>query len=94
MRRSQLVDFYQGWLIEITQVEDGFHSTCRSAFKETLSNSETYKSDFDALGAAKRSIDRRVACHSLTNWLRELYESNGLSFEEWETLQQSLILRD
>lgn len=90
MNGSHLVDFYQGWLIEVVQIEGRFSSTCYSPCREKLSSHTTHPSDFGAFNAAKRVIDHYGACYSLTLALRDLYETERIGFEEWRSLQQSL----
>lgn len=83
-------DFYQGWLIEIIQREEGFSSICYSPCWERLSSPLICPSDFEAISMARQYINQYGACYSLALVLRELYEADGLSFEEWRSLQQSL----
>lgn len=90
MNGSHLVDFYQGWLIEVVHIEGRFSSICYSPCREKLSSHSTHPSDFGALNAAKRIIDQYSACYSLTLALRDLYETDRIGFEEWRSLQQSL----
>jgi len=90
MNNSCQADFYQGWLIEITQTESGFRSTCLSPSRQTLNPDRFYKSSFEALVQAKRSIDHSLACHALASWIREFFEAEGLSFDEWRSLHQSI----
>ncbi|MDX2214421.1 MAG: hypothetical protein SFY66_14110 [Oculatellaceae cyanobacterium bins.114] len=91
MQNSYLADFYHGWLIEVMQTENGFQSICYSPARERLSDYSTYSNDFQALAAAKKIINKYVARHVLTSFIRELYELEKLDFEEWRSLNQSLI---
>ncbi|WP_416673315.1 hypothetical protein [Egbenema bharatensis] len=90
MRETYLVDFYLGWLIEVSQSGEQFKSVCYSPCRETFSLPKAYSSEFAAISAAKQIIDRYKACHTLTQILRDLYENNQLTFEDWRSLQQSL----
>ena len=83
-------DFYQGWLIEVIQVEEGFRSICYSPCWEMLNSPLICASDFEAIGVARQHINQYGACYSIALVLRELYEDDRLSFEEWRLLQQSL----
>lgn len=90
MRSVYSADFYQGWLIEVIQVEEGFKCICYSPCWEKFNSSLVCASDFEAIGIARRQINQHAACYSITLVLRELYEADRLSFEEWQLLQQSL----
>lgn len=90
MKNVYSADFYQGWLIEIIQVEEGFQSICYSPCWEKLSSLLISVSDFEAISVARKHINQYGACYSLALILRELYETDQLSFEEWRSLQQSL----
>ncbi|NJR64968.1 MAG: hypothetical protein HC772_06060 [Leptolyngbyaceae cyanobacterium CRU_2_3] len=90
MNDTYLSDFYHGWLIEITSTESGFEGTCYSPCRKKVQDYATHKSDFEAMQAAKQAIDWYMACQSLSSFLREQYESDRLSFEEWQSLDQSL----
>lgn len=84
------VDFYQGWLIEIVPVEQGFKSVCCSPQRHQVIDDSFYACDLEAMSAAKRSINHYYACHTITQLLRELYEAQQLNFEEWRMLQESV----
>lgn len=90
MRNVYSADFYQGWLIEIIQVEEGFRCICYSPCWEKFSSPLVCDSDFEAISIARKYINQHSACYSITLVLRELYETDRLSFEEWRSLQQSL----
>jgi hypothetical protein len=90
MKNVYSADFYQGWLIEIIQVEEGFQSVCYSPCWEKFSSLLICNSDLEAISVARKHINQYGACYSLAVVLRELYETEQLSFEEWRSLQQSL----
>ncbi|GAB4380531.1 MAG: hypothetical protein Kow00121_36980 [Elainellaceae cyanobacterium] len=87
---AQIADFYHGWFIEIVAVGDSFGSVCYSPYREKFTDCIVYPSDLEAMSAAKRSINSYFACYTLAQTVREFYESKKLSFEEWQSLQQSL----
>lgn len=91
MKDSYFVDFHQGWLIEIEPLNQAFKATCYSPCRNRLAVQELYASEFDALYAAKQAIDVQVACKALSDVLREVYDAGQLSFEEWTSLQNSLV---
>lgn len=91
MENSYLIDFYHGWLIEIRQFEGGFQHLCYSPTRERLSDSSTYDSDFQAIAAARKIINKYITRHVLASFTRELYELDKLSFDEWRSLNQSLF---
>jgi hypothetical protein len=90
MNEKYLIDFHLGWLIEVSQVEGKFSSVCYSSCRETFSNPNVYDSDTAAICAAKQIINQYEACYTLTQVLRELYETHKLGFEDWRSLQRSL----
>lgn len=90
MRNVYSADFYQGWLIEIIQIEEGFRCICYSPCWEKFSSPLICASDFAAIAIAKQHIDQYYACYAINLVLRQLYETDRLSFEEWRSLQQSL----
>lgn len=90
MKSAHLVDFYQGWLIEVMSIEGGFKSICRSPDRDEFGMPLVYPSDFAAMSAAKQKISQINTYHGVARVLRELYESNHLKFEEWQMLRQSL----
>jgi len=91
MHHSYLADFHRGWIIEVVRDGDGFRSTCYSSAREHFSDNTIYPSESQAIGTAKRTIDRYIACYLLSSFLRDMYELGNLSFEEWSTLNQSLM---
>ncbi|HEY9641957.1 MAG TPA: hypothetical protein V6C57_15830 [Coleofasciculaceae cyanobacterium] len=91
MNDTSLSDFYHGWLIEITASEGGFEVLCYSPCREKIQDYVTTGSDFEAMQAAKQIIDWYLACYTLSSFLREHYEADCLSFEEWRSLHQSLL---
>jgi hypothetical protein len=90
MKNIYLRDFYQGWLIEVIQNEEGFTSNCYSPCWEKLMSQIACSSEFEAIDAAKRRIRYCEACYALIGFLRELYENNCLTFDEWNLLQKSV----
>jgi hypothetical protein len=90
MEEPCLADFYHGWLIEVRCEESGFRSVCYSPSRQRLSDYTSHPSDFQALSAAKRLIDKNVTRYLLASFLRDRYELGQLSFEEWRSLNQSL----
>jgi hypothetical protein len=90
MKDPCLADFYHGWIIEISSGDEGFKSICYSPCRQRLTDYKIYPSDIEALIAAKRLINRHLACHSMSAFLRDAYESGKLSFDEWRSLNQSL----
>lgn len=91
MQNPYLADFYHGWLIEITQIESGFQNVCYSPTRERLSDYFIYSSDFHAIVAARKTINKYMTRHVLSSFMRELYELDKLSFDEWRLLNQSLF---
>lgn len=92
MNNSCLADFYHGWIIEVSQQDEGFRSVCYSPSRQRLSDYVTYASDFQALSASKRLINQHFVRHALSSLLRELYEADSLDFDEWRSLNQSLSI--
>lgn len=90
MRSVHSADFYQGWLIEIIQSEEGFSCTCYSPCWEKFDSPLVCASDFEATHIARQQINQYVTYYSIILVLREFYEANRLSFEEWRSLKQSL----
>jgi hypothetical protein len=85
-----MTEFYQGWMVELSVVEAQFQFTCTSLTGENLTNSTFYPNQLSALRAAFALIDQFLACHALRLIIRENFESNTLSFEDWQNLNQSL----
>jgi hypothetical protein len=83
-------DFYQGWLIEISSTAEGFQLVCYSPCREKIRDFVNYRSEIEALQVAKYIVNWQAARQSLSSFLRECFEANGLCFEEWRSLQQSL----
>jgi hypothetical protein len=90
MNGSELVDFHQGWLVEIVHSERGFLATCYSPCRKCVLVQEQHASDLEALYAAQQAINYQIACSSLATVMRDFYERGYLEFEEWTLLQQSL----
>ncbi|MBE9178317.1 hypothetical protein IQ268_06915 [Oculatella sp. LEGE 06141] len=91
MLDPQLSDFYRGWSIEVVKQENGFSSTCYSPSRERISNSTVYLYDFHAINAAKQAINEHLTCKLLASFVRELYEVDRISFQEWRSLHQSIF---
>lgn len=91
MKDPYLTDFYQDWMIEVEQEEDGFRMTCYSPSRQQLSDRTLHSHDFKALQAARKLIDQHLVCYSLAALLRAWYEANLLNFDEWRSLNQSLL---
>jgi hypothetical protein len=91
MQDLYLSDFYRGWSIEVTKQEQGFVITCYSPARQRLSDGSAYPHDFQALRAAKQVINHHLGCLSIANVIRELYELDKLSFQEWRSLQHSIF---
>jgi len=91
MEDPYLTDFYQDWMIEVAQEEGGFKMTCYSPAREQLSDRTLHPHDFEALRAARKLIDQHRVCYSLAALLRDWYEADLLSFDEWRSLNQSLL---
>jgi hypothetical protein len=90
MKGSCLIDFYHDWSIEVEPAEQGFGATCYSPYRKRLVLDQHYASDVEALQAAKQKINERVARSALTAVVREFYETEQLSFEEWNLLHHGL----
>ncbi|UBF26100.1 hypothetical protein K9N68_31985 [Kovacikia minuta CCNUW1] len=91
MLNNSLTDFHRGWMIEIISGEKGFQSTCRSPVGEQLNNGEHYPHHFIAWRIGMELIDQFYACYALKTFLRDAYEAEHLDFEEWRSLNQSLV---
>ncbi len=89
---NELVEFYRGWMIEVTAAESGLQLCCRSPLGEKLEDSMGHQDCQLAMAIAFRLIDHFFACQSLRQVLREMYEAESLSFEEWHQLGRSLDL--
>lgn len=90
MNGSCLNDFYHGWLIELIETKAGFSSVCSSSTREKLVDAIFYTTEREAICAAKEAINWWMTCRALSNMMRELYEGEHLSFEDWQALHQSL----
>jgi hypothetical protein len=90
MNSSELIDFHQGWMVEVVPSEQGFLATCYSPSRKCVLVQEQHASDLEALYAAQQTINYQIACSSVATVLREFYEQGQLEFEEWTLLQQSL----
>jgi hypothetical protein len=90
MKNIYLADFYQGWLIEVVETEEGFKSSCYSPCWEKFVSKTICSSEFEAVCLARMHINYCGACYALIGFLRELYESDRLTFDQWKLLQQSV----
>lgn len=77
-------------MIEVTATESGLRLCCRSPLGEKLVNPTVYHNHRIALTTAVQVINQFFACQSLRQVLREVYEAEGLSFEEWKQMGRSL----
>lgn len=87
---QETIEFYQGWMIELAEVEEVFCFFCHSPFGESLTDYSLHLSHRLALQAAFQLINQFLACAALRGVLREVFESEMLAFDEWQTLAQSL----
>ncbi|SRR5579883_1011241 len=87
---AMLTDFYRGWMIEVSGTSSGFQSVFCSPRGRRFSDRLLYPCQFDAWKAASQLIDRALACYTLKQAIRDIYESGQLEFEEWQLLQCSL----
>lgn len=85
-----ITDFHGGWLIEVHQVEGQFQALCRSANRAELGDRKFYLQPLQAHQAAIRLIDDFFARFATKQALRELFEADKLSFDEWQALANSL----
>jgi hypothetical protein len=90
MKNIYLADFYQGWLIEVVQVEEGFKSNCYSPCWEKFMSQTICASEFEAMNLARNRIRYCEACYAVIGLLREFYENDRLVFDEWNVLQRSV----
>lgn len=90
MKGSCLIDFYHDWSIEVEPMEQGFGAICYSPYRKRLVLDQSFASDAEALQAAKQKINERLARTALSTVVREFYETQQLSFEEWTSLHQDL----
>lgn len=86
----QLTEFHRGWMIEIAQVEDRFQTICYSPNGSRLHDRTCYFSSTAAWQAATELIDQYFVRMALKRFLREQYEVERLTFDEWQQLHQSL----
>jgi hypothetical protein len=86
----ELTEFHRGWMIEITQTEGRFQTICYSPNGSRLHDRRCYSSCTAAWQAAIELIDQCFVRIALKRFLREQYEIEQLSFEEWQQLHQSL----
>lgn len=87
---TELIEFHLGWMIEVTAAESGFRLCCRSPLGEKLADPTVYQNHQIAMATAIGLIDHFFVCQALRQVLRELYEAETLSFEEWQQLGRSL----
>ncbi|MEX0268078.1 hypothetical protein AB3R30_02945 [Leptolyngbyaceae cyanobacterium UHCC 1019] len=87
---NELIEFHRGWMIEVSVIEDGLRLCCRSPLREKLVDPIAYQNYQLAMTAAIQLIDQLFACQSLRQVLREFYEAEYLTFEEWQQLGRSL----
>ncbi len=90
MEDVALASFYRGWLIQILQNSDGYRSVCLSPAWRKISSKVSHAEKEVALCSARAVIDRQFACQQLLMALRDLYEEDRLSFDEWRSLTHSL----
>lgn len=70
--------------------ESGFRLSCRSPLGEKLADPTVYQNHQLAMTKAMQLIDQFFACQALRQVLREIYEAEKISFEEWQQLGRSL----
>lgn len=87
---TELIEFHQGWMIEVIAAEAGFRLCCRSPLGEKLADPTVYQNHQLAMAKAIQLLDQFFACQALRQVLRELYEAEKISFEEWQQLGRSL----
>jgi hypothetical protein len=87
---NELIEFYRGWMVELTATESGLQVCCRSPLGEKLADPIAYQNYQLAITAAIQVIDHFFACQSLRQVLREVYEAETLRFDEWQQLGRSL----
>jgi len=85
-----IADFHCGWLIEVYQLEGGYQSWCTSPNGYQLSDRNFYAQPLQAQQAAIQLIDRLCVSFAIKQALREQFEANKLSFDEWQALTNSL----
>jgi len=85
-----MIEFYQGWMIELAITGSQVLFTCYSPYGETLSDWIVYTNYAAARQAAFDLIDQLIACACLKGLMREAFEANLLSLAEWQNLTQSL----
>jgi len=88
---AELIDFYQSWVIELKPEADGYRSICYSASRKRLHTRQTYGEPFQAIRAAKQLISQYEACSQLSQVVRDWYEEEQLSLDEWRSLNASLF---
>ncbi|MBL1176093.1 hypothetical protein [Pantanalinema sp. GBBB05] len=86
----QLTEFHRGWMIEITHIEGRFQTICYSPNGSRLYDRTGYLSSTVAWQVAMELIDQYFVRIALKRFLREQYEIERLTFEEWQQLHQSL----
>lgn len=91
MSGESLTDFYQGWVIELVIEEEGYRCICYSISRKRLHLRQIYTEEFEATKAAKQMISRYEACSQLGRLVRDLYERERVSLEEWRLLNSSLF---
>lgn len=90
---ADLIDFYQSWVIELIPDEEGYRSVCYSASRKRLHSHQTYREPFQAIRAAKQLISQYEACSQLSLLVRDWYEEDQVSLDEWRSLNASLFDR-
>lgn len=85
-------EFYHGWLIQITQKQDGFFFQCwMSAETVGVTDSQSYTTQEQALCAARLRADLESVHLSLTSFLNGKLHRLLLNSEERNALEQSII---
>lgn len=87
---QNIVEFHQGWMIELKHVDGQYQFLCSSPTGEILSDNAYYDSQLKAFCAAFQLIDQFFACYAIRNTLREAYEGDRLPYDEWAHLTRSL----
>lgn len=91
MQSEQSSDFYRGWVIEVVADNGGYRSTCYSSSRKRLHCKKAYAHQDEAMRAGRVLINHYSACSQLGRFLRELYQSDRISLEEWRSLNCSLF---
>lgn len=87
---QNIIEFHQGWMIELKQADGRYQFLCSSPTGEVLSDKTQYDNQLKAFCAAFQLIDQFFACYAIRNTLREIYERGALPYEDWAHLTRSL----